>query len=117
HLGTIFHDHGSLRLAVLNACEGARASAEDPFSGVAPSLVRQGIPAVIAMQFEITDAAAIQFGHEFYQAVADGYPVDAAVTEARKGIFSADNDLEWATPVLYMRAHDGMIFDVTAAAV
>ena len=98
HLGTIFHDHGSLRLAVLNACEGARASAEDPFSGVAPSLIRQGIPAVIAMQFEITDAAAIQFAHEFYLAVADGYPVDAAVTEARKGIFSADNDLEWATP-------------------
>jgi hypothetical protein len=114
HLGTIFHDHGSLRLAVLNACEGARASAEDPFSGVAPSLIRQGIPAVIAMQFEITDAAAIQFAHEFYLAVADGYPVDAAVTEARKGIFSADNDLEWATPVLYMRAPDGMIFDLTA---
>ena len=114
HLGTIFHDHGSLRLAVLNACEGARASVEDPFSGVAPSLIRQGIPAVIAMQFEITDAAAIQFAHEFYMAVADGYPVDAAVTEARKGIFSADNDLEWATPVLYMRAPDGMIFDLTA---
>jgi tetratricopeptide (TPR) repeat protein len=114
HLGTIFHDHGSLRLAVLNACEGARASAEDPFSGVAPSLIRQGIPAVIAMQFEITDTAAIQFAHEFYLAVADGYPVDAAVTEARKGIFSADNDLEWATPVLYMRAPDGMIFDLTA---
>ncbi|HUP18094.1 MAG TPA: CHAT domain-containing protein [Acidimicrobiia bacterium] len=114
HLGTIFHDHGSLRLAVLNACEGARASAEDPFSGVAPSLIRQGIPAVIAMQFEITDAAAIQFAHEFYLAVADGYPVDAAVTEARKGIFAADNDLEWATPVLYMRAPDGMIFDLTA---
>lgn len=117
HLGTIFHDHGSLRLAVLNACEGARASAEDPFSGVAPSLIRQGIPAVIAMQFEITDAAAIQFAHEFYLAIADGYPVDAAVTEARKGIFSADNDLEWATPVLYMRAPDGMIFDLTAAPV
>ena len=117
HLGTIFHDHGSLRLAVLNSCEGARGSAEDPFSGVAPSLVRQGIPAVIAMQFEITDMAAIQFAHEFYLAVADGYPVDAAVTEARKQIFSADNDLEWATPVLYMRAPDGMIFDLTAAPV
>ena len=74
HLGTIFHDHGSLRLAVLNACEGARASAEDPFSGVAPSLIRQGIPAVIAMQFEITDAAAIQFAHEFYLAVATDTP-------------------------------------------
>jgi hypothetical protein len=66
------------------------------------------------MQFEITDEAAIKFASEFYLAIADGYPVDAAVGEGRKAIFSANNDLEWATPVLYMRAEDGRIFDVTA---
>ena len=65
-LGMLLHDHRSLRLAVLNACEGARTARDDPFAGTAQSLVQQGIPAVIAMQFEITDEAAIILAQEFY---------------------------------------------------
>jgi hypothetical protein len=115
YLGILLHNHRPLRLAVLNACEGARSSRTDPFAGVAQTVVQQGIPAVIAMQFEITDGAAITFASEFYAAVADGYPVDAAMIEARNAIFAQDNDLEWATPVLYMRSPDGRIFDLEAA--
>ena len=117
YLGTLLHDERTLRLAVLNACEGARTSRTDPFAGAAQSLVQQGVPAVIAMQFEITDGAAITLAHEFYAALADGYPVDAALAEARKAIFAEDNDVEWGTPVLYLRAPDGRIFDVGAEAV
>ncbi len=113
-LGTILADEMTLRLAVLNACEGARSSADDPFSGVATSLVRREIPAVIAMQLQITDRAAITFACELYSALADGYAVDAALAEARKAIFADDNELEWATPVLFMRVPDGRIFDVAA---
>lgn len=109
-LGTLLHDHRSLRLVVLNSCEGARTSPTDPFAGAAQSLVQQGIPAVIAMQFEITDEAAITFSHEFYAALSDGYPVDTALGEARKAIFAAGNEVEWATPVLYMRSPNGRIF-------
>jgi hypothetical protein len=112
HLGTLLHDHRSLRLAVLNACEGSRASRADPLAGVAQTLVQQGVPAVIAMQFEITDEAAIIFSDEFYAATADGYPVDAALAAARKAIFAAGNDIEWGTPVLYLRAPDGRLFSV-----
>jgi hypothetical protein len=111
-LGTLLHDHRPLRLAVLNACEGARSSRTDPFAGVAQGLVRQGIPAVIAMQFEITDRAAISFAHELYAAVIDGYPIDAALAEARKALFFGGHELEWGTPVLYMRSPDGVIFDL-----
>ena len=111
-LGMLLHDHSSLRVAILNACEGARTSAQDPFAGSAQTLVQQGIPAVIAMQFEIADEVAATFAHEFYGALSDGYPIDAAVTEARKAIFAAGNDVEWATPVLYLRAPDGRIFDL-----
>ena len=111
-LGTLLHDHRSLRLAVLNACEGARASRCDPFAGTAQSLVQQGIPAVIAMQFEVTDEAAICLTREFYAAIAVGYPVDAALAEARKAIFAEVSEIEWGTPVLYMRSPDGRIFDV-----
>ncbi len=114
-LGILLHDHRSLRVALLNACEGARTSTEDPFTGVAQSLVRQGIPAVVAMQFEITDAAALVFSHEFFLSIADGYPVDAATSEARKAVFASGNVLEWATPVLYLRSADGKVFDVKTA--
>ena len=114
HLGTLLSDHRSLRLALLNACEGARATTNDPFAGIAQQLVHQGIPAVIAMQFEITDGAALILAQEFYGALADGYPVEAALAEARKAIFVAGNDVEWGTPVLYSRANDGLLFKVDA---
>ncbi|TCC41212.1 CHAT domain-containing protein [Kribbella speibonae] len=109
-LGTMLRGQRSLRLVVLNACEGARSSVDDPFGGVAQALVRQGVPAVIAMQFEISDPAAVVFSQSFYEAVADLLPADVAVVEARKAIFAADNDVEWATPVIYLRAPDGQIF-------
>ena len=117
NLGFILHDHRSLRLVVLNACEGSRASRADPFAGVAQTLLQQGVPAVIAMQFEITDQAAITFADEFYAAVADGHPVDAALANARKAIFGVGNDTEWGTPVLYLRAPDGRLFVVNRDAV
>jgi len=75
-LGVMLEGHRSLQLVVLNACEGARSARDDPFGGVAQALVRQGIPAVIAMQFEISDPAALVFSQSFYQAIADDYPVD-----------------------------------------
>ena len=114
-LGMQLHDHRSLRLAVLNACEGARSSRRDPFSGVAQSLLQQRVPAVIAMQFEISDLAAKTFAREFYCAIADGQPVDAAVCESRKALFNEEFGQEWATPVLYMRSHEGTLFELAPA--
>src|SRR6185503_16705930 len=80
-------------------------------AGVATNLVRLGIPAVVAMQFEISDEAAITFSSEFYAALVDGLPVDAAVAEARKAMY-ATSDVEWATPVLYMRSSNGVLFQL-----
>jgi CHAT domain len=109
-LGVMLKGHRSLRLVVLNACEGARSARDDPFGGVAQALVRQGIPAVIAMQFEISDPAALVFSQSFYQAIADGLAVDVAMVEARRAMFAAGHEVEWATPVLYLRSPDGRIF-------
>jgi len=109
-LGLMLRGHRSLRLVVLNACEGARSAPDDPFSGVAQALVRQGVPAVIAMQFEISDPAALVFSQSLYQAIADGFPIDLAMVEARRAMFAEGNEVEWATPVLYLRAPDGHVF-------
>lgn len=109
-LGPFLHDHDPLRLVLLNACQSARVDAKDPFSGMAQGLVQQDVTAVVAMQFPISDGAAVAFTGEFYSAVADGIPVDQAATWARKGLL-ADYPGEWATPVLFLRAPDGRVFD------
>ncbi|MEA2002179.1 MAG: CHAT domain-containing protein [Actinomycetota bacterium] len=111
-LGTVLRDSRSMRLAVLNNCEGARTSDSDPFAGAAQSLIQKGLPAVAAMQFEVTDRAAISFAHEFYAGLSDGYPVDAALAEARKAIFQGATRYEFGSPVLYLSADDGVIFDI-----
>ena len=99
-LGTLLHDAEDLQLAVINACEGARTSGQDAFSGVAQTLVRQGLPAVVAMQLEISDRAALAFSHEFYFAMSRGKPIEAAMCEVRKAMATSDSASEWGTPVL-----------------
>lgn len=112
-LGRLLADHKPLRLVILNSCEGAKGSERDLFSSTASILLRRGIPAVLAMQYKISDRAAIEFSRAFYEALADGMPVDAAVAEARKSISIAmTNTMEWVTPVIYMRSPDGKIFDL-----
>jgi len=115
-LGGLLTEYDETRLAVLNACEGARSDdVGDAFAGMAQSLIRQGLPAVVAMQFEISDDAAIAFAQELYAAIADGFPLEAAVAEAR-GAIRERNPTEWGTPVLYSRAPDGRLFDMTRQA-
>lgn len=94
---TLISDFPELRLAVLNACE----------AGAGTSLVSamRGIPAVVAMQYEISDDAAITFAGELYGALADGASLERAVTMARRTLFFAPNYSEWVTPVLYVRRH------------
>jgi hypothetical protein len=108
-LSVVLRDQG-VRLAVINACEGAVSAQSNSYAGVAQTLCREGgIPAVLAMQFEITDSAAITFAQTFYTALTENFPVEHAVAEARKAIRIMPNEIEWATPVLYMRSNEGRI--------
>lgn len=105
----------ALRLAFLNGCLTGRSAQVDPFAGTAQQLVQHGVPAVIAMQYSVTDGAATELAHRFYRALARSYPVDAALAQARKGIYIQGNYLEWGTPVLFLRAPDGQLFTVAGA--
>jgi hypothetical protein len=102
---------GGPRLLVLNACDTARLPRRrglDPYSGVAAALVRSGAPAVVAMQFPISDAAAARFSLGLYRALAAGAPVDAAVVAGRQEIdLGSRGSHEWATPVLFLRTAEG----------
>ena len=108
-----------LRLVVLNACESGRfprSRGVDPYSGVAAALILAGLPAAVAMQFPISDRAAIAFGGGLTRALANGDPVDAAVAEGRTAITLAESrSLEWATPVLLSRLATGAVLESAGA--
>jgi hypothetical protein len=110
-LARLLADHHPLRLVVLNSCKGATGSTRDIFSSTAATLVRRGIPAVLAHQYTISDQASIAFSRTFYEALAAGLPVDASVAEARKAIsLGGTPSLEWGTPVLCTHTPDGVLF-------
>lgn len=97
----------NLRLVLLNACEGALGSTLSLFSSTASILLQQGLPAVVAMQYPITNRAAIEFARAFYESLADGLSMDAAMVEARVAVsIAVKNTIEWGTPVLYTHVPD-----------
>jgi two-component system phosphate regulon sensor histidine kinase PhoR len=102
----------TLRLVVLNCCESARINVGERFGNPAMGLMMGGsLPAVVAMQFPISDDAAIRMSEGFYKALANNVPVDDAVKMARRFIRDKSR-IEFGIPVLYMRSADGKIFEV-----
>ena len=114
-IGELVTREPTLQLVFLNACETAQSGASrsgQAFTGVAAAMVDAGVPAVVAMQFKVSDGAAIAFAEHFYDALTREYPVDGAMAEGRRSVAAQDpRTLEWATPVLFMRSDDGMLFD------
>lgn len=110
-LAKLLRNHPDLRLAYLNACEGALSGGGSVFTGMAQALVQGGAPAAVAMQAEISDAGAVELARTFYTALAAGRPVDAALTQARVAL-SAAGSPEWAIPVLFSRSPDNRLFDI-----
>ena len=113
-LARLISEIPSLRLIVLNACESAFSSTEGIFTSTAAKLVREGVPAVVAMQYEITDDAALVFASAFYGQIAQGVSVDRAMTRAREAVKMkmTHGSLEWATPVLFLSSEETRIFEV-----
>jgi hypothetical protein len=103
--------HPTPRLVVLNSCASGEGGT-DLFSGTAAALVHSGIDAVVAMQFSISDDAAIQFAKGFYTALAEGRGIDEATRSGRIAILGlAHGTLEWVTPVLYLRGNATHLFN------
>jgi CHAT domain-containing protein len=108
----LLEGHPETRLVVLNACQGATRAAGDAMVGMGPQLVGRGVPAVVAMQYPVYDRAAINFTREFYRALAHWYPIDVALSQARRAIyldFGLDRR-DWGVPVLFMRDRHGLLF-------
>lgn len=98
-----------IQLAVLGACRSAQRDGHSAWAGIAPSLARAGIPAVIGMQYTVFDASALAFSRRLYFNWSRGASLDQAVAEARIEIRDVQGDTgrDFATPVLYLR-EDGL---------
>ncbi len=104
-----------LRLVVLNACETAcMGPSQDPFAGVASAIFMKGVPAVLAMRAPILDEAAVLFAECFYEQLACGDGVEAALTKARRALRTEGQDAPnhaslplWAIPALFLRIQAG----------
>ena len=103
-----------VQLVVLGACLTGRRDGYNRWSGVVAALMEVGIPAAVAMQYKISDRAAIRFMTGFYSALATGMPLDRAVLTGRLAVFNdlhtQRNDPElgrlwqdWGLATLYLR--------------
>jgi hypothetical protein len=88
-------------IVLLNTCEGASPSAVTSMTGVAESLIGQGVSAVIAHQFEISDEAAVVFTQRIYEGLAESVPLEEAVTAARNEV-EVEYPIEALTPVIFL---------------
>lgn len=99
------HKH-LVRLVFLVACQSGMAERGNPFSSIAETLARGGIPAVLAMQFNVLQDVARHMTESFYEQIAMRQPIDSALTTARLNLRSSEPDhLAWAVPVLFL--HNG----------
>lgn len=99
-----------VRVAVLGACQTAQRDDVGMWSSVAESLLKGELAAVVGMQFPVRDTTALEFAQRFYSALAVGLSIDEAVAAGRVAISAASDARGWATPVLYLRSPDGIMF-------
>lgn len=102
------------RLVFLAACK--TGVPPDKASGLLPGFV-QGLarstklPALVAMQYPISDVQANQLTPRFFESLAAFYSVDVALAEARKSLIrggQAGRDV--VSPVIFLQAEDGALF-------
>lgn len=97
-LGKRLHRRG-VKVVVLSACRSGLVGGKSTFNGVAGALVKQHIPAVVAMQFSIEVNQAERFTEFFYWALMNGMSLTEAVDEGRVALSEESR----YRPVLYLR--------------
>lgn len=107
------------KLVFLESCEGAKSDEGAGLSNAALELVYCGIPAVVAMQYEIENGDALRFSNRFYSLISNGVPIDEAVTQGRRELATNPehregvgwNDRRFGTPVLYLQTKNAVIVE------
>jgi hypothetical protein len=101
-LRTLLERAAGLRLVVLNLCLGSVAEPGEPYSGLAQGLIAAGIPAVVAMQAEVTNVAATPFSPALLKELWKNETIDDAVLAGRQAMQGTQTKVEWCNPILFL---------------
>jgi len=105
------------RLIVLASCQSAGAGGDSSthddgaLAALGPRLAEAGIPAVIAMQDNITMQTVAEFMPVFFQELQKDGQIDRAMAIARSMARGSDRP-DWWAPALFMRLKSGRIWYV-----
>ena len=96
------------RLVVLASCQSAGAGTDSgALAGLGPRLAELGVPAVLAMQGNVSMATIATFMPAFFAELDRDGQIDRAVAVARGRV--RDN-VDWWMPVLFMRLRSGRLW-------
>jgi hypothetical protein len=107
---------GGVRLVVFNCCRAATPYNHRGLGGLGPFLFRKGVPAVIAMRYDLPDPTALRFADEFYRVLFCGPEpgrVDLALEKARVVIYQNQTDRtvrDFVSPVLHLATGHERVF-------
>ncbi|HWQ83658.1 MAG TPA: CHAT domain-containing protein, partial [Anaerolineales bacterium] len=97
------------RLVVLASCQSAGKNAGDALQALAPRLAEAGIPAVIAMQGNISMETVADFMPAFFEELRRDGQIDRAITVARGKVRAR---ADYWMPALFTRLKSGRIWYV-----
>ena len=101
------------RLVVLASCQSAGQGKERispdtrALMALGPRLAEIGVPAVVAMQGNVTMATVEQFMPVFFEELQRDGQIDRAMAAARRAV---RNRWDWWVPVLFTRLESGRLF-------
>jgi len=108
----------NIRLVVLNSCQSGEISPDRSLSGLGPYLMRKGVPAIVAMQYEVPDDVSIKFADAFYRALISAehagecwYAVNRARLTVRNNQ-KQSTSRGFVTPVLYLAPNSEKLFEL-----
>ncbi len=103
------------RLIVLASCQSAgsgdaaHSTDEGALAALGPRLAEAGVPAVVAMQGNVTMKTVAEFMPVFFQELQKDGQIDRAMSVAR-GMLRGSGRPDWWMPTLFMRLKSGRIW-------
>nr|MBA2392635.1 CHAT domain-containing protein [Ktedonobacteraceae bacterium] len=98
-LATLLRPRG-LHAVVLHACKTGNRNERIDISGVAGTLIKEGLPAVLAQQGNFSYTSSQRASRSWYTALVSGQSLAEALFEVRQALALSDRP-DWAVPVLY----------------
>ncbi|MEI7845877.1 MAG: CHAT domain-containing protein [Chloroflexota bacterium] len=99
------------RLVFLAACRTAENHPDTSTNFAQTLAIQTRLPAVMGMQFEISDLEANDLAVRFFETLSAMHPVDSALAEARKSIASEQSiPRDIFAPVLYLQSQSSALF-------